>query len=495
MNIISPEIFKYLLMALFMTITYYLSYKGMKKTKDIKSFSIGNKDLNPYIIGITMAASISSTATFVINPGFIYTHGLSAYIHYGLAASFGILTAFLLLSKGFRKVGELNGAITIPHWIFKRFESRSLSLFFAFMNLVSITFIVLILVGCSILLSSLFPISQKVALIAVLLFVFSYVLIGGAYAHVYTNSFQGMMMILISLFLFFNGLKYFDGGFFSTLENVSVNYASMFNPDSSLYYDFVSVFLSGFVITFALMLQPHILTKILYIKEDKDVNKFIVTTTVVGLCFSLMLFVGFYAKLSGAPITGQDKVVAQYIFHEFSTNNWGSYFLSFISITLLAAGMSTLDGILVSLSSMAVNDIYRPLCKDNKFSEKKALYLSRMFLVAIGIFSLILAWNPPKLVGLFAQKGVYALAAASVVPILIGVFSHKVKIMKSTHTIVFLSSAVGFFGHLFLNTFFGFTNPAVSSMYAIFASFGVYTLYLAFDKYYVRVQSFKSNSL
>ena len=83
--------FKYLLLIVFVMITYYLSYRGMKKTKDIKGFSIGNKDMNPYLIGITIASSISSTATFVINPGFVYTHGLSAYLHYGVAASFGIL--------------------------------------------------------------------------------------------------------------------------------------------------------------------------------------------------------------------------------------------------------------------------------------------------------------------------------------------------------------------------------------------------------------------
>ena len=125
-------------------------------------------------------------------------------------------------------------------------------------------------------------------------------------------------MIFISLFLFFNGIKYFDGGFINSLQSISTEYAMVFNPSSELYFSFISVFLSGFVITFALMLQPHILTKILYIKEEKDVNKFIITTSIVGLCFSLMLFVGFYAKLSGLEILRQDKVVTQYIFSEFS---------------------------------------------------------------------------------------------------------------------------------------------------------------------------------
>lgn len=462
----SPEVFKYALTAFFIVVTYYLSYKGMKKTNDIKGFSIGNKDLNPYVIGLTMAASISSTATFVINPGFIYTHGLSAYMHYGIAASLGILTAFLVLSKSFRKLGETQGSITIPDWIYHRFGNRGLSLFFAFMNLISITFVVLILVGCSILMSALFPISQQVSLIIVLFFVFSYVLMGGSYAHVYTNTFQGFMMLFISLFLFFHGFKYFDSGFVASLKSVSPSYAMIFNPESNLYYDFISVFLSGFVVTFALMLQPHILTKILYIKEDKDVNKFIATTAIVGLCFSLMLFIGFYAKLSGLTIARQDAVVATYINAAFSSSVWGQYLLSFISITLLAAGMSTLDGILVALSSMVVNDIYAPYVGKENLCPSKALKVSRIFLVIIGLISFAIAWNPPALVGLFAQKGVYALAAASVVPIILGIYS-KVNISSG---IIFTSSAIGFFGHLILNSWLGVTNPAVSSMYSIFLS-------------------------
>ncbi len=464
----TPEIFKYALTALFVLLTFGLSYIGMKKTKDMKGYAIGNKDMNPYLIGITMAASIASTATFVINPGFVYVHGLSAYVHYGIAASAGILTAFLLLTKGFRNIGDAAGSLTIPDWIFHRYGNRGLSLFFAGINLLSITFVVLILVGCSILMAQLFGIDQKVALTITLLFVFSYVLMGGTYAHAYTNTFQGIMMLGIALFLFFGGVKYFDGGFMNALQGVSANYASIYNPESPLYYDFISVFASGFIITFALMMQPHILTKVLYIKSDEDVNKFIGTTVVVGLCFSLIMFIGFFAKLKGLDIARQDTVVVQYIVSEYATSSWGMYFLAFVSISLLAAGMSTLDGILVSLSAMVVNDIYKPLAKNGQLDPKKALWLSRGVLIGVGLFSYALAYNPPKLVGLFAQKGVYGLAAASLVPILFGVLYKK----GLPLWVVSTAAMIGLFGHLIMNLFLGVANPAVSSTYAIFMSLG-----------------------
>lgn len=459
-------LFKIVLLTIFILITYYLSYVGMKKTKDIKSFSIGNKDMNPYLIGITMATSISSTATFVINPGFVYTHGLSAYLHYGVAAGLGVLAAFILITKEFRSLGDKHSAITIPDWIYHRYQNRQLSLYFALINLLSITFVVLILVGCSLIVTSMFPISQTAALTLILLFVFSYVLMGGTYAHAYTNTFQGFMMIIIALYLFFQGFHYFGESFIGTLNSVGENYAKITNPDSNLYYDSFSVFVSGFIITFALMLQPHILTKVLYIKNNQDVKKFISTTFVVGLTFNLVLFIGFYAKIADIPVPSQDQVVTQYILHEFAGSGLGEFILTFVSLTMLAAGLSTLDGILVAISSMVVNDIFLPFNK----STKSALTLSRIVLVFLGTISYIIALDPPKLVGLFAQKGVYGLAAASFVPILFGVLSKK---SHSTY-IVFSASLMGLFSHLYLNIFGGVMNPAVSATYGIFLSVGTF---------------------
>ncbi|MBT4790139.1 MAG: hypothetical protein HON90_01085, partial [Halobacteriovoraceae bacterium] len=158
-------------------------------------------------------------------------------------------------------------------------------------------------------------------------------------------------------------------------------------------------------------------------------------------------------------------------------------------ITLLAAGMSTLDGILVALSSMVVNDIYIPYKGKDNIDSAKALKLSRLFLILIGLISLVIAWNPPQLVGLFAQKGVYALAAASVIPIVVGVFSQE----KVNPNYIFIASGIGFFGHLILNTFGGVANPAVSSMYSIFMS-ALFIITILFINKQINLAIFTGNS-
>jgi SSS family solute:Na+ symporter/sodium/pantothenate symporter len=360
--------------------------------------------------------------------------------------------------------------MTIPGWIRARYGSPALSLFFALINLLSITFVVLILVGCSLLLTGLFPVGQKLALVLVLLFVFSYVLMGGTYAHAYTNTLQGVMMMGIAAYLFVDGWHWFGGAPLEALRGVGESYAAALNPDSDLYFSLFSVFGSGFIITFALMLQPHILTKVLYLRSERDIGRFIVTTVAVGSLFTLMLVVGFYARLSGLEVDAQDAVVREYLLREFAGSSAGQYALTFIFVSLLAAGMSTLDGILVALSAMVVSDIVIPLTGDHD----RGLAWSRYVLVAVGVIGLLLAWNPPPLIGLFAQKGVYGLAAASAVPVLFGVLCRGALPVP----VIGGAAAIGLAVHLWLNLFGGVANPAVSASYAILISLGFTSLAL-----------------
>ena len=459
------ESFKYVLLGLFIAVTYGLSLWGMRKAKNLAGFSIGNRDMHPVMVGVTLASSIASTATFVINPGFVYTHGLSAFLHYGVAAYLGSAAALILLCKRFRSQGGASGALTIPHWIRSRYGSRAFATYFAIINLFSVTFVVLILVGCAILASALFGISQHLALVLVLVFVFSYVLLGGAYAHAYTNAFQSVLMILIALVVITSGFSLFSSGFMESLKSVGSDYAAPFNPNSNLYYNAFSVLVSAFVITFALMLQPHILTKALYLKDEKESTQFLATALIVGLIFSGMLLVGFYARLKGLEIPSQDRVVAIYINDLWRDSAGGQLMLAVVSIALLAAGMSTLDGILVALSAMVINDLYLPFRK-GELEKHTGINGSRWVLVAIGLAGGALAWHPPPFVGIFAQQGVYALAAASFVPVGLGL------VWKGPFPVWLAStaSAIGIAGHFFLNQVAGMVNPAVSATWAILAS-------------------------
>lgn len=460
----------------YLVFTSLLAVRGMRKTTDIEGFALGKRDMGPVMVGVALAAAIASSATFVINPGFVYTHGLSALLHFGVAASLGVTLGLVFMSKGFRRHGQLTHALTLPHWIGARYRSKGLRTYFAILNLVlAITFVVLIVKGSALVMQHTLGMSYAASVTLIVGFVFSYILIGGTYAHVYTNMFQGFLMILVAIALIASGLWLLGDGFDAFGERLLARDPGLldaFRPESGLFTSAWDVLICPFIIGFALVCQPHILTKSLYLKRDQDVNRYLIVAVVVGFIFSAILVVGLWARLSLPELTSQDAVVSIYIQQAFP-----DVVAVLISVALLAAGMSTMDGILVGASSIAGNDLFLAALGDRLMRdrtkaerEKAALTASRWVLVAMGVASFFIALDPPDLVGLFGQMGIYGLVAASLAPLVLGIFLDDV----ATRDVV-VASVVGplvHFAHYLGVTWSGeaFINPAVTATEGIAAS-------------------------
>lgn len=503
--------------------TSWLAWLGHKKTSDLRSFAVGRGDLHPVVVGTTLAASIASTATFVINPGFVYVHGVAALMHFGVAAGLGLIVGLFTLSTGFRRIGAKVQAITLPQWIGQRYGSRSLAVFFAAINLLSLSFVVLIVGGLSIVMQPTLGLSNTESLAFVIVFVFGYIFIGGTYAHAYTNTLQGILMVIVSLLIVGSGLPLFSdgvGAFFDRVAARDPNLVALVNPTSPLYGSVFSIYVSGFVIGFALVCQPHIMTKALYVKNDRAVWQYLGVCIAVSLSFTALLLVGLYARVLDLPASAftdpatgafrQDLVMTAYLTHTFSPT-----VLAFVTVALMAAGMSTLDGILVALSTIAAHDLVLPLTErnllSNRTAEERARFghrASQLLLVAMGVAAFALALDPPELLGIFGQLGVYGIVAASTAPILFGVLSPRMG-----RRIALASALVGLVVHFALYAVarwavsvgvdlsasisdvpilsllvdgkavqLGLLNPAVTATYGLLASGAVAGSCLFFDR-------------
>lgn len=455
MEPISLTTVAWIIFGAYLVITAGLAIVGWLKTDSLESFAVGKRDMGPWLVGITMGASLSSTATFVINPGFVYTHGLSAFLHLGASVGLGLAVALYVLSPRFRRIGVDGHALTLPHWIGARYQSTALRVLFGLISLMSIAFLVLIAGSVQILLQQTLELSANAALLLTIGFVFSYIMIGGTYAHAYTNTLQGVMMIGVTVIILWQTAQTLTtDGFFAMLEARDANLLAAVNPASTLYGDFFSVYVAGFVIGFAIVCQPHLLMKALYLKRDQDVTKYVtVTVSITALFFTLLLAgLAAHADIDPTSLARQDAVMVLWLKERF-----GAIPFVFISVALVAAGMSTLDGILVAMSTVMSNDVFLPIAERTflarRTPEVRARYAYRfgqLSLVGMGIVTwLILSGEPPKLLGIFGQTGVYGIVAAAVSPILIGVLMPERTGLRS---LALLLSVVGFLTYAILNS-------------------------------------------
>jgi sodium/pantothenate symporter len=407
-----------------------LAFLTRKRGGSLESFAIGGKRDNPFFVGLSLAANMTSAATFVINPGLIYLYGFSGFLGYAVAAPLGIFLGLIVMSKRFRQIGADQKAMTIPQWLGQRFQNTGITKIFALLSLLQMTFIVLIAVGITIVVAKILGISQLFVLAGVILFTLSYIVVGGASIHILTNSYQGIIMAVVAFLLILSGPVFGDidlGNLFGQLAQIDPNLTTMSNPKSLLFRDFFEVFIANFLVGIAIICQPHILSKTLYLRSDKDVNKYLLTATITGLLFFFVLIAGLYARvfLSG-DILPPDQSMASYINAVFPPG-----VLAIVTLGILAAGFSTLEGLFLALSTIFSIDLYKPWLEKSKtlsakLIEKKTLLTTRVFLAVLAVVVFFLSlWqleNPSLSVAIFAQNGIYSLFVATFWPVFTGLF-------------------------------------------------------------------------
>lgn len=472
------------LFLLYLAGTAWLGWQGYRKTTGFGTFAVGDRAMNPVVVGIILAASVSSASTFIINPGFVYVDGFGAWFHMVIAVGISFIAMLAILSFRFRRIGADQSALTIPDWIGKRYESRGFAFFFSVLNLLSFAFVVLLVGGISIVMQSLLGISNTVALVITLTFVTGYVFIGGTYAHVLTNLLQGSLMIFVTLAVL-GSLAWVafqqPGTVVEGLRAIDQSLVAPVNTGGALFNDVFSIYVAGFVIGAIVVCQPHILTKALYVKDDRSVKIYLVVFACVFVLFQLLGTVGFFAHFvvpdealidTATGAFRQDLVMTRYLQAIFP-----DVVFTFVSIVLLAAAMSTLDGLLVSISTITANDLVLNVIgkkKRERWGDEQqmafALKVSHVVLVVIAVAAFLINLQPPKLLGIFGQTGVYGLTAAAALPLLLGVVFRRLPV-----ALVWTGSAAALVIHfvlffkgadMFPGAPFTFANPGVTAALA-----------------------------
>lgn len=488
MDIASKELITagWILVLAYSAVILFFVFRGAKKTKDISDYAVGNILFSPVAVGLSLAASMTSAATFIINPGFIAYYGISAFLSYGIFLPVAAITSLIIMTKRFRKHGTSVKALTMAQWMGTRYQSKGYSLFFAFLSLLLITFIVLICVGLTKVLSKTLNVDEFTILIGIVVFIFGYMMFGGANSMVYTNTVQAIIMLVVAFILLGSGYEHFSNGinnFLNKLASIDPKLIQPTNESSFLFRDYFEIIIAQMVVGVAIVCQPHIITKSLLLKNDSDVNKYLITASIVQMIFFLVVFTGLYARIEFPDLTVNgaalklDGVISAYVVRKFPV------FVGLIVVMgLISAGISTLEGLIQSVSTTITTDIIKPLFgrfleSDGKKNSLSLIMINKIVIAIIGLVSIYLSYdqliNPKLSVGIFAQNGVYAYFSAAFVPILFGMFFkdiNKLSVISASIVAVIVHFSF-FYGQIKVPfTVATGENPGVAAAMAILSS-------------------------
>ncbi len=465
----------------------WIVIRAARKTKSIEDYAIGSIAFSPVAVGLSLAASMTSAATFIINPGFIAYYGLSGFLSLGIVFALSAVISLIILTKSFLKIGNSVKALTMAQWIGSRYKSDSYSVFFGFVSLLLITFIVLICVGLTKLLSASLNFPEVYVLIGIIIFVFGYMMFGGANSMVYTNMIQALLMLIVAIILLTSGREHFASGingFTEKLRQIDPVLISWSNPSSPLFRDFYEIIFCQIIVGIAVVCQPHIITKSLLLKEESQVNKYLLTGVIVEILFFLVVFVGLYARISfpSLKINGEtialDSILSTYVVSEF-----GIIIGLVVVMGLISAGLSTLEGLIQSLSTTITQDVLPAL---NVGKKTDPILKNRITIGCLALLSFFFSYNqlvePDLSVGIFAQNGVYAYFSAAFVPVLFGTFLKNIPVwIPFTSSISALILHFGIY-YLRIGPYMQevVRNPAIASSSAILGSLGLAFIFVLF---------------
>ncbi len=420
---------------LYVALTGGLALRASRRSASVASYAVGTRAIPPVLIGLSLAAQLTSVATFVINPGLVYAYGLSALLGYGVAAGLGLTLGLVFFSRRFLTHGTRVQALTVPQWIGTRFQSPGLRLAFAGLSLGLVTFATLIVVGISVVWGPLLGLTPQTTALGLLTLVAAVVVLGGATGHAWVNAAQATVMLAAAVVMLAAGAGWLlDGSLWSQVKSIDPALVAVPNPASPLFRSYFEIFLCNFVVGVALVCQPHVMSKALYLRGERDLRVYLVTAVGAGLVFTSLLLVGFYARIELAELVRIDRAVPSWILGSFAPGAQ-----VFLALGVLCAGLSTLEGVLLALGSIVSVDVYPRAARQP--SDAAALRLGRVAVVALAVATAGLAlWQIEHPTGgtvaIFAQYGVYLLFSASFAPMAAGMFLPSVSTRAITAGVI-----------------------------------------------------------
>jgi len=406
----------YTVLVLYLGIMAFIGWYAGRKTNNIGDFFVLSGKAGVVVSGIAYFSTQFSMGTFLGTPGTIYGVGYAGMAISVPGAVFCMILPALLIGRKLITLGHKYGFLTMADYLTDRYHSKNMS---GVLGVMMLFFLVPMMgaqiIGAGVIVHVFTGLPEWVGVVGMGIIVILYCMKGA----MMTDVIQGSLMIATAVVTFIVSIVM--GGGFSNINHTlqSMNEAYLTFPGANGYMPW-TYYISNIVLwSFFTMGQPHLFTKFFAMKDHKTMFKAILLGT-AGMFFSATLIE--WAGVNGiASIQNIEK--ADQIIPMILQRGMNPFLASIFIAGIVAAGMSTIDGILVTTTGAVTRDIYQKIINKNA-TDEAVMSLSKVVTVIIGIVVICFGvFQPGSIfeINLFAFSGM----AIFVVPILFGIYWKK----------------------------------------------------------------------
>lgn len=402
----------FFLLVIFM-IGIWANQKIRSSDSFLSEYFLGGREMGGFILAMTMIATYGSASSFIGGPGVAYTKGLG-WVLLAMAQLPAGYFVLMVLGKKFAIIARKFQTITLIDFLKIRYKSDAIVILSAIAIIIFLfSSMTAQWVGGARLIESLTGLQYTTALFIFAASVLIYVIIGGFRAVALTDAVQGSIMIIGTVILLVATVIAGGGieAIMASLVEENPNLITPFGAEGELTPLYVSTF--WILIGIGVVGLPQIAVRAMSYKDSKSMHRAIMIGTIgIGTIMFGMHLIGVFARPVMPGVEIGDQVMPL-----LSLKVLPPYVAGFVLAAPMAATMSTVNALLILVSSTVVKDIYLNYMKPQA-SETQIKKVSFATTSLIGIAVVIFAMNPPSLIvwlNLFAFGGLEAAFVWSVV--------------------------------------------------------------------------------
>jgi len=408
----------------YMAFVLMIGVWAVRRTKSSRDFFIAGQGIGLLVTTLATMSSIFSGFLFLGGPGLTYRMGMASFfISFPVSFTAGLLC--WTVAKRLRLLSEVREVYTVPDAILCRYRSRLASGLAAVAVVVgTVAYLGAQLQAMGILIEAIFgtrehfgEYSLAVAMAAGLVVVLAYAVAGGMVAGVYTDVFQGALMVVAAVAVFYYALESGDG-----LGSIARRIAASesFGPGFLDPLGHVPVATAlGFFFVFAVgaLGQPQTLHKF-YMLDDPRKLKWLPLVLGVTQTLVVLIWLGIGLAVPAlvaegrlAPLGNPDEAAPAFLLHFAPQVLAGLVFAG-----ILAAIMSTADSFVNIASAALVRDLPRALGRE----VHRELYWGRVAVVGVAVAAAVFALAYGDLIALLGTFAYGTFAAALTPAVAVG---------------------------------------------------------------------------
>ncbi len=350
-----------------------------------KTYFLGGRKMGAWVTALSAGASDMSAWVLMGLPASIYAAGIGqAWIAIGLAIGYAISwTVEAPRLRSFSIVA--NDSITIPQYLTNRFlsKSKALQVLCAIIFLVAYTIYAASSVkACGTLFNTVIGIDATAAMYLAAAIIISYTFLGGFSAVCWTDFFQGLLMLGALLIAPIFALGVVNSGAGAEAVVLSEGYWNLFGNWKDV--------VSGLGWGLGYFGMPHIIIRFMSLESQASLKK----SAKIGISWTTLIVIFSVASGCIGHLLLGDIADSSTVFIQMVRMLFPALISGILLSAILAAAMSTADSQLLAASSAFASDVYKPVLRKGKASEKEMQWASRFVVLGIAVIAVLIASNP-----------------------------------------------------------------------------------------------------